>query len=248
MKRTIAWLFVAALLATSSQPASAVELLTNGDLSLPENAGDHDEPLGWVLTEGAANEAFNPQNTAQLVGFADHTGNANGQGLWLREFEGLFFGSKNEKTNVILSQTVPATAGQTYDFSGWARFEPNFSGGVTTLAAGSPSGAVPSPTGTFFEMRFLDATSAGLSSVLLDLRSAQAADNNWHQHTLSGIAPAGTASVLVTAYSLNMVPNIDPGQSAFFDDFSLQAVPEPSSIGLGAIALLGLVSRARRRS
>lgn len=246
MKRTIAWLFVAGLLAAWNPSASAVELLTNGDLSLPENAGDHDEPVGWVLTEGAANEAFNPQNTAQLIGFADRTG--SGQGLWLREFEGLFFGNKNEKTNVVLSQTVPGSPGLTYNFSGWARFEPNFSGGVSTLAAGSPSGAVPSPTGTFFEMRFLDASNAGLSSVLLDLRAAQSADNAWHQHVLSGVAPAGTANVLVTAYALNMIPNVDPGQSAFFDDFSLQAVPEPSSIGLGALALLGLVSRARRRS
>lgn len=246
MKRRAALLLVAGLLGLGTNRVEAVELLTNGNLSLPTAAGDNDEPLGWVLTETASNSAFNPQNTAQLIGFADHTGNADGQGLWLREFEGLFFGNKNEKTNAVLSQTVPGTAGSTYTFSGWSKFEKNYSGASTTLAAGSPSGAVASPTGTYFEMRFLDASNAGINGTNVDLRSAQPNDGEWHQHTLTGIAPAGTASVLVTAYALNMIPNVDPGQSAFFDDFSLTVVPEPSSMVLTLLGLCGL-ARARRR-
>ncbi len=92
------------------------------------------------------------------------------------------------------------------------------------------------------EMRFLDATSAGISGVLIDLRSVQQNDGTWRQHMLMGTAPAGTASVLVTAYALDMVPNenLAPGgQSAFFDDFSLDCVPEPASTVLAIRTALG---------
>jgi hypothetical protein len=187
-----------------------------------------------------------------MATFADHDSpdDPPGVGLWLRAFEGLFYGNNNEPSDAILTQIVPGTPGMKYVYTGWSRWEGGYSGGVTTLSPNSPSGAVPSPTGTFMEMRFLDATAAGISGVLLDLRTEQQNDGIWRQHMLMGTAPAGTASVLVTAYALDMVPNVNMppgGQSAFFDDFSLVCIPEPASVALGLIAALGMVGLIRRR-
>ena len=67
---------------------------------------------------------------------------------------------------------------------------------------------------------------------------------------MTATSPAGTAKVLVTAYALDMVPNVNMapgGQSAFFDDFSLRVIPEPASMTLGALALLGMFGLTRRR-
>jgi hypothetical protein len=94
------------------------------------------------------------------------------------------------------------------------------------------------------EMRFLDASNAGISSVLRDLRTEQSNDGIWRQHTLVGAAPPNTASVLVTAYAVDMIPNIDPGQSAFFDDFSL--VPEPNSLATIWMGTVGICLVGRR--
>jgi hypothetical protein len=79
-------------------------------------------------------------------------------------------------------------------------------------------------------LAFLDASNAVIGSpVTRDLRSEQFADNTWRQHTLMGAAPAGTANVRVTASATDMVFNIDPGQSGFYDNFSLTAASAPTT-------------------
>jgi hypothetical protein len=95
-------------------------------------------------------------------------------------------------------------------------------------------------------MAFLDASNAVIGSPLsLDLRTQQMNDNMWRQHSLTGIAPAGTASVRVSAIANDMF-NTSGAQSAFFDDFSL-AIPEPATMALGLVAMAGFVALVRRR-
>ena len=70
-------------------------------------------------------------------------------------------------TNGVLSQTVSATAGDQYQFSGWSLFEANYSGGVDTLNYTSPLGAVASPTVTTdLIMEFLDSGNNVIGSPL----------------------------------------------------------------------------------
>ena len=228
------------LLSIGTTLARAQNLLTNGDLEAPPNTLENPDlaPTGWTLTE----DPPPPTNSAMLIGFAAQSG---AQGLWLREFEGLFFGSHNERIDAILTQSVPASADVDYTFTGWSRWETNYSGGVTTLAAGSPSGGGPSPTRTEMQLTFLDLNNLPLASSLLDLRTQQSNDGVWRLHTLKGIAPAGTTHLTVTAAAYDMIPNVDPGQSAFFDNFAL--VPEPSSFAMILAGAVCLIRSARRR-
>ncbi len=160
-----------------------------------------------------------PTNTAEQAGFANQSGSS---GLWLRAFQGLFVpgGTGNDKTNAVLSQVVPGAAGESYTFSGWSRWEGNYAGGVTTLAATSPSGAVASPTQTLMGIEFLNGSGGVIGSpITLDLRTVQTNGTGWAEHVLNGVAPAGTANVRVFASALDMLPNIDPQQSAFLTTF-----------------------------
>ncbi|MGL4511861.1 MAG: PEP-CTERM sorting domain-containing protein [Lacipirellulaceae bacterium] len=220
--------------------ANAQNLL--GNPSLEDGSGNNVFPWDLIETPSSA-------NTAEVINFGDSSNHQGNLGLWLREFEGLFFPGPFPNATPIdaeLVQIVPGSAGTEYQFTGWSRWETNYSGGVTTLAANAPGGARPSPTSTIMELAFLDGGFAVLGApVLLDLRSQQQNDGTWRQHVLTGTAPAGTASVRVTAAAFDMVPNIDPGQSAFFDDFTLTVVPEPSSMVLGALGLAALAARRR---
>jgi hypothetical protein len=169
----------------------AANRLTNGNLN------EVGPPNGYNLVESPAGT-----DTASFRDFANHTPGGE-QGLWLRAFE---------NGDAELSQTVPATPGGSYTFSAWSRWELNYSGGVPGTT-----------TETSMELAFLDASNAVIGSPLvLDLTSAgQVADNEWRQFSLMGTAPANTANVRVSAGATGMFFNVDPGQSAFFDDFSL---------------------------
>jgi hypothetical protein len=171
-----------------------------------------------------------------------------------------------------LTQTVAGTPGLEYTMTGYALFEDYFPGGVVNLNAANPDGTgtgAPfddgplSPTDTFFALEFLDSMGAVLpGSVVVELKAdGQTSDTFWRQHTLVGVAPAGTANVRVRASMINGVENPLPSPQAFqmsffVDDFHLTAgpagagagaVPEPTSWLLGMIALAAL-SASRNRS
>jgi hypothetical protein len=239
--------------ALASTQTNAQNLLVNGDLGLPP-AGDV-APTGWTLDE-------NPSDTrdpATLIDFADHTTlpndvNPDNRGIWFKPFEGNFPGFPDVLTvDADLHQTVPGIPGLTYTMTGWARFEGGYAGGVDNLdpTAPAPRGGQPPLTDTEFALEFLGALDNVLAgSVEIELKAAgQVNDNIWRQHTLSAVAPAGTVGVRVRASMIDGEFNADlepgPGQSAFVDDFSLTAVPEPATWLLGLLSLT-LVRLARR--
>lgn len=200
----------------------AAELLTNPDLDFP-NA-----PPGWTLSE-TGGVPPTPREAAKQQDFADQDG--GGLGLWLEAFQGLFFGNGAEPVSAVLRQTVPGVAGENYTFSGYSQFDTGYSGGVDTLDPSSPLGEIPSPTQSTFELAFLNAGGTVIGSpVVRDLRTEQFNGGGWAQHLLNGVAPAGTASVRVTASAIDMVPNLPNGpMSAFYDTFSLRGASAPAT-------------------
>jgi len=228
-----------ALLVTlfSACPAFAQNLLTAGDFEV--NIVVPPEFPGWVLEEfvtGTGEEI----NSGAKAGFANSFFDADieGDGLWLRAFVGGVEGTNFAGANVIFSQTVPATVGETYSFVGDSNFEANYSGGVEFLDGTSPIGVEnggtpqPTPTQSLFELEFLGVDDVVLATESLDLVNddSQFSGGGWFTHTpVTGVAPAGTVNVRVSAKALDQVQNIDPGQSGFYDNFSLTAGSAPGT-------------------
>jgi hypothetical protein len=161
-----------------------------------------------------------------------------------------------------VQQSVDGTPDAQYEFSAWTAWENGYGGGLpgtTTLS--------------FLRIEFLNASSVVIDTETLDLFAAgMVNDDNsganpnggniepddWRQFTVSATAPAGTASVRVSAGAEGMFDSAIGFQSAFFDDFSLletlpglqgHAAPEPGSCVVLAIALAmaGFERRAARR-
>lgn len=218
MSKIITSLVFVAAASAAWNSARAQELLTNPDLSFP-NA-----PVGWELLEIGGNPPT-PREAAKQQDFADFA--SDGLGLWVQGFQGQFFGNGAEPISAVLSQTVAGVAGEDYTFSGWSFFDPGYSGGVETLDPSAPGGERPSPTQSLLELAFLNAGGTVIGSpIVRDLRTEQFNGGGWAQHTLNGIAPAGTASVRVTASAIDVVPNVDP-MSMFYDEFSLRTASNP---------------------
>jgi hypothetical protein len=199
--------------------APATEKLANADLNAPLLTP------GWTFVESPAGA-----DTVATAPFANRVG--TGLGAWLRPFVTMV-----PEGDATLTQTVPASPGGKYAFTGWSRWEANYSGGQTG-----------SPTQTRMELAFLDGANAVIGSpISLDLRTQQMNDNMWRQHMIMGTAPAGTVSARVSGIAIDMF-NTTGAQSAFFDDFTFVLVPEPACLtllGLAVVAFLGI--RPRRK-
>lgn len=189
------------------------------------------EVPSWELEEFRTGDPGNLVNSGQLVGFANNPGGTDGEtGLWLRAFVGNLDDGTAE---MILSQTVAATAGETYSFSGEASFEQNYAGGVAFLDPLSPFGAIESPTESLFELAFLDSAGDVIGSPIVKDVSESAFNGFGYQPVdvtpTPATAPAGTVSARVRAIGSALAFNVDPGQTAFYDNFSLTAGSAPST-------------------
>ena len=221
MSKVITSLVFGAAACVACSFAGAVELLTNPDLEEVPNA-----PPGWTLLE-TGGVPPTPREAAKQQDFADFDG--GGLGLWVEGFQGEFFGNGAEPISAVLSQTVSGTAGENYTFTGWSFFDPGYSGGVETIDPEAPGGERPSPTESLLELAFLNTVGTVIGSpIVRDLRTEQFNGAGWAQHTLNGIAPAGTTNVRVTASAIDVVPNIDP-MSMFYDTFSLRRASNPAT-------------------
>jgi len=249
LRKQLAWATIWTLgaLGISNQFASGAEVLVNGNLE------ESVAPLNWTLQQTVTGLPGANVNASEHIAFANNPpGDPSALGMFLRPFagnEGTYAG-QNQQINFILSQTIAvgsSAEGKTWTLGGDSYFggdadiltNDGYPGGVTTLDAESPSGAVDSPTETVFQLDFRSSVATGstlLDSVVLDLRDDRTAlsgtgdanDAVWYTHSLAEIAPVGTRQVVVTAAATNMVANTG-FQNAYLDNFTLFRSDLPAS-------------------
>jgi len=126
-------------------------------------------------------------------------------------------------------QIVPGTAGDTYTLSAWA------------LDTQTPDYATP----VLMQLGFYNASFTQIGTSAGNFEAGPATINTWYQEPATvAVAPAGTAYV----YSYLMYMDSDSaGQGMYYDDASLTAVPEPSSLALVGMGLASLCYVIRRR-
>jgi len=206
------------------------------------------KPTGWTYSGSRANtgtfqDGLSSESWAGPAPTPATTdGNLNGPspegcggpdcGVFFKPFTG---NATDGAATARLFQDNPATPGLTYTLSGWAGAEANFLG----------NGA--------FGLEFLNAANNVIGSQTLDLNAnglftANGQPFNYKQFNLGGLAPAGAVTVRASVSMLNAMSNPAGGGQAFVvDDFSLVAVPEPSTVALMIVGALGLFALARRR-
>jgi opacity protein-like surface antigen len=126
-------------------------------------------------------------------------------------------------------QSFPTTAGTAWSLSGFG------------LNASSDA-MQPDNFGTL-KISFQDAGNNEILGIDSNHITNATPQNVWTLMTANGVAPAGTNHV--NLFALFVQPNFNGG-SAFFDDLSGGAVPEPATLALSAIVMLGGCIRRRR--
>jgi hypothetical protein len=224
------------LLACGSSVASATLLVDGGMnlVSVQNQLGSTPNPP-WVVA-ASRNDVPGFDDGAASESFADHDG--GGFGLFFKAFVGNPPWDPTAGTvDASIYQDVAGTPNTLYQLTGWWGAEANFSG-LNTPGAN-----------VIFALDFYSGSGSLISSASLDLEAAGLGGPdpglNWEKFTLSAVSPAGTATVRARGSMLEGAFFQDPGQALVTDEWALNVVPEPSSIMLGGIALLGLVSRRR---
>jgi len=131
-------------------------------------------------------------------------------------------------------QNIAVSAGQTVTLSGFGM---------------NPSGDPMLPSGLGFgeiQIVFLNSSSANIGQIdSTAIDKSAGMQNVWQALSINGVAPAGAVSANLEALHVNG-PDYSGG-SAYFDDLSASVVPEPSSMALALVGLVGFVTVLRRR-
>jgi hypothetical protein len=262
MKQSLFGLSLLAGLAVcvASSNASAQELLLNPSMDLtvpyiPNPANPNNlapQPASWTVvgtktntgaftdvlaSEGWAGPAPTPVTT-NGTGNAYNTGTGCGDGqldcgVFFKPFTG--DSTTGDLATGHLRQSALATVGQAYEFSVWARAEANYSGFIDG-----------SPTKTEMAIDFLGPGFVLISSSALDLEAA-GLGNTYTEYAVSGTAPAGSLFVRPRISMIDAYANPAGGGQAFLvDDASLRAIPEPSSLIMAGLSLVGTLALRRR--
>lgn len=244
MKRVVGICAVLGSLAIGASVANAVVVI-DGNL----NNGNMDQtavssqalptPEGWVATsdnnDGLSSEPWN--NVADAVGDCIDSGNPVGCGVFFKNFHG----SATTPFDASMHQDNPGTPGMKYILTGWVGSGPFYSG-VDPLSV----------TSTQFGLEFLDSSSTVIGGQVLELDSTNGLgvpNSNpfgYKQYMAMAVAPPTTVTVRARFSMIDGYPNPGGEAALVTDDYTLICVPEPTSVALGLIGVMGLLGLVRR--
>ncbi|HEX4413685.1 MAG TPA: PEP-CTERM sorting domain-containing protein [Lacipirellulaceae bacterium] len=248
MKVCFTFLTALVVLTALAGRSSAANLLLNGNLDNTLHVGggaSGQTPDNWTLDEFKTNSGPTT-DLIDLEAFAGSVGantNPGDLGGFVKAFQGNNI--TGDWANLNMYQDVPAVPGLTYQFAGFIGAGSNYSG----LLPGSP-------TQTLLTIEFDNDNNRAngvLSSVTTNVGPSLTPGSGqpgWNAqiYSATGTAPAGTLFVRGVFSALNMFSQPNPDPSAFVDDFSMQTVvPEPTTIGLSLLGLVGMIGLGRRR-
>lgn len=246
MKKRLALLTVLSTIVLGSVSAQAQNLLTNGTLDVTYQQEIVPgfflpKPASWIneasrAISGPYEDEMSSEPWAGPAPTPVTTGGVAGDdwGVFFKPFSG---NATDGAATGHLYQDIPATPGLRYNLSGWAGAEANF------LAQGAE-----------IALEFLDLGGAIIpaSGQVIDLLPTLTLDNglafDYKLYTASGVAPAGAVSVRSRVSMIGAMGNpAGGGQAYVVDDFVLTAVPEPATLGLLGLGLVGLTAVRRRK-
>lgn len=186
-----------------------------------------DSNSNWTLTVDLP-DGTNPSARFRQDNWAQQDGP---MGVWFRGFEGGQDPGDPGANADIAQDVVVAQAGD-YALTFWTRRESNF---MTDGIAG--------------EAWTASLSSSGGPSSSLDLLADVAPDGQWVQQSLllSGVGAGDTLSVEVSMVEAFINSQTGGQNSAFVDNFSLQLIPEPTSLALVGLGVLGALTTRRKR-
>jgi len=261
MKRLVTLFAVLGLLAYATQAAKAVVLIggsiNNGDLDATYSQEINPPAPGFFLakptvwqnigTRSITGPYEDEMSSEPWAGPAPTPVTTNGNGLpepdgcsngldcavFFKPFSG---GATDGLATGHLQQKVPGSPGLTYQLSGWAGAEAN------ALMQGAE-----------IAIDFLNSGSGVINSASVNLLPTLFVPNgqpfNYKNYVVNAVAPAGTTFVQARVSMINASGNpLGGGQAFVVDDFTLQSfVPEPASVSLVVLGLLGMFGLMRRR-
>ncbi len=210
-----------------SATANAANLITNssfelGPLGTPGYAKTWSAPVNWVSL-GGGDSQFGPASTS--FGLTPPDGS-----------QVSLIGGTASFTGGIATQWFSLTQGQQYTFS----FDAAGQGAYTVGWA--PVAWEQWKMGLYYDIRYQDGDLA--TTVALDGVAFPVAINSWTTTSVSfTAAQSGYANVEVFTYNNGWTPNGYVYSAV--DNFNLQAVPEPASLGLLGLSSVLLLRRRR---
>ena len=223
----------AAMLSLAVFAATAqANLLNDGSVEQADNNTDVSNSA-WVLTADVPSAPNGGTDLSAIFSESVWAASDGAKGVWFRSFEGNQ-DPGDTTANASLAQTVPGIAveGGDYLLTFDSARETNHTAGSTTATLGS--GASGSVT-----VDLLAATYNGGGNM-----NAPEGPTKFSLR-LNNVAPGDTLSV-----SVDMVDGVDAlanPQSIMFDNFVLTTIPEPASLLMAGLGMLGLLAVRRKR-
>lgn len=155
-------------------------------------------------------------------------------GVFFKPFAGSDDPNGPGLVSASLHQDHPATAGTVYKLSGWAGAEANALLGGAEIA-----------------LDFLDPNGAVIGGDVRNLLPTLKVDNgesfNYKLYMVAEAAPVGTAEVRARVAMIDAMANpLGGGQAFVVDDFTLEVIPEPTTMWLAALGLASMLGLRRR--